>query len=95
MEEGVPPWQPWRRLFPLSHQGHQRISQRLGLLGHRRDLACVVRCCVVLQALLNVGAAVFAQVRDQASQLVRGRRDGLGGAEPCLHPSAEGATGPL
>jgi hypothetical protein len=38
---------------------------------------------------------VFEQVIDQASQLMRGRRDGLGGAEPCLHPSEEGAQGAL
>ncbi len=51
-------WQPWRTLFSLRHEGHQRLPQRLGLLGHRRDLACVVVRFVGGEALLDVRAAV-------------------------------------
>ena len=38
---------------------------------------------------------MLEQVINQARQLVRGRRDGLGGAELCFHPSKEGAKGTL
>jgi len=88
------PERPWDAVFSLRHEGHQGISQPLGLLGHRLAPALVVRGFVVLQALLDVSAAVCEQVIDPARQLMRGRRDGLGGAEPCLHPSEEGAQGP-
>jgi len=85
------PERPGEAVLSLRHEGHQGISQRLGLLGHRLDLAFVVLGFVVLQALLDVSAAVLQQALDQTSQLVGRGRDGLGGAEARFHPPKEGS----
>ena len=89
------PERSWAARFSLRRAGHQCIPQRLGLLGHRRDLPCAVRRCVGLQPLLDGRAAVVAQTRDQTRQRVCRGRDGLGGPEARLHPSQERPQGPL
>ena len=81
---------PEGRSLSLRCEGHQRIAQCLGLLGHDGNLALAVLRFVGIQALLDVSAAVVQQALDQPSQLVGGGRDGFGGAETRFHPPEEG-----
>ena len=93
--ERARPERPWAARFSLRREGHQGIPQRLGLLGHRRDLPFAGLRFVGLQPLLAVRAAVLAQTLDQTSQLVCRGRDGLGGPESRFPPSQESPQGTL
>jgi hypothetical protein len=86
---------PEGRLLSLRREGHQRIAQCLGLLGHDGDLALAVLRFVGIEALLDVSAAVLQQALDQSSQLVGRCCDGFGGTETRLHPPQEGPSGTL
>jgi hypothetical protein len=89
------PERPWAAVVSLRGQRHERRPQRLGLLGHRRDLPCAGRRCVGLQPLLDVRAARLEQTRDETRQRVCRGRDGLGGPESRVHPSTESPQGTL
>ena len=86
---------PWAAVLSLRREGHECIPQRLGLLGHRHQLAFTVLRFVGVEALLDVGATVLQQAIDQASQFVCRRRDGLWGTEADFHPPKEGPQGAL
>src|SRR5438132_12276716 len=87
------PSRPGDAALSLRGQRDQRIPQRLGLLGHRRDLPFAVLRFVGLQPLLDVSAAVLQQAIDETSQFVRRRRDGLWGAKARFHPPKESPQG--
>ncbi len=87
--------QPGLISFSLRRKGHQRLPERFGLLCRRFHPAFVVLGFVVLQPLLDVGAAVCEQVRDEARELVRRCREGFGGAKACRHTPEKGAEGTL
>jgi hypothetical protein len=82
-------------VLSLSREGHQRLSQGLGLLGHGGDLALAVLRFIRVEALLDVCVPVLQQAINETRQFVRRRRDGLGGAEARFHPPKEGAQGTL
>src|SRR5207237_4307674 len=59
------------------------------------DLPFTILRFIGIEALLDVRAAVLQQAIDQTRQLMRRRRDGLGGAEARFHPPKEGPQGTL
>ena len=89
------PERPGKAVLSLSREGHQRISQGLGLLGHGGDLALTGLRFVGVEALLDVSAPVLQQALDQTRQLVGRGGDGLGGAETRFQPPKEGPSGTL
>lgn len=71
----------------------QRVAQGVRLAGHGLDLAFAVLVLIGIETLLDRGAAMFSQAVDQPGELVRCRRDGLGGAQAAPQPPKEGPQG--
>ena len=78
------PERPGEAVLSLRCEGHQCIPQGLGLLGHRRDLACTVLRFIRVEALLDISAPVLQQAIDEPREFVRRRRDGLWGCQGAL-----------